>query len=49
LRKHNLKIIDTLGESSAFLIGNTDASASPGRRERIESIVNTLSKAVGGI
>jgi len=49
LRKHNLKIIDTLGESSACLIGNTDASASPGRRERIESIVNTLSKAVGGI
>ena len=49
LRKHNLKIIDTLGESSACLIGNTDASISPGKKARIESIVNTLRTAVGDI
>jgi ATP phosphoribosyltransferase len=47
LKKNNLKIIDTLGESAACLVGRTDASLSPGKRARIESIVAALGKAVG--
>jgi len=47
LKKNNLKTIDTLGESAACLIGRDDASLSPGKRARIESIVATLKKAVG--
>jgi ATP phosphoribosyltransferase len=43
---HKLKIIDTLFESTACLIGST-AEASKIKRGRIESIVNKLKAAVG--
>ena len=46
LAKHNLKIIDTLCQSSACLIGNSSATFSPGKKVRIDSIINTLRIAV---
>ena len=46
LARHNLKIIDTLFESTACLIGNADSINSPVTGQRIESIVNTMRPAV---
>lgn len=46
IARHNLKIIDTLFESTACLIGNTGGVSSPGKRERISSITETLRRAV---
>lgn len=46
LARHNLKIIDTLFESTACLIGNTSRVFSPSRGERIKSIIETLRTAV---
>jgi ATP phosphoribosyltransferase len=46
LARHNLKIIDTLFESTACLVGNTDKVSNPVTGPRIESIVNTLRQAV---
>jgi ATP phosphoribosyltransferase len=46
LARHNLKIIDTLFESTACLIGNTNSEASPGKRERIKSITEAMRVAV---
>jgi ATP phosphoribosyltransferase len=46
LARHNLKIIDTLFESTACLIGNIDSINSPVTGQRIESIVNTMRPAV---
>ncbi len=46
LARHNLKIIDTLFESTAYLIGNTSRVFSSGKGERIESITETLRMAV---
>ncbi len=46
LAKHNLKIIDTLGQSSACLVGNVGGDFSPEKRSRVESLVNTLRNAV---
>ncbi len=45
LAQHNLKIIDTLFESTACLIGSTKRVASPTKKERMESITRTLRKA----
>ena len=42
LAKHNLKIIDTLFESTACLIGRRDSVSDPLRGERIKSITETL-------
>jgi len=42
LSTHNLKIIDTLFESSACLIGNRDTLSHPLKRGRIEHIIKTL-------
>ncbi|KPJ52910.1 MAG: hypothetical protein AMJ37_02135 [Dehalococcoidia bacterium DG_18] len=42
LSRHNLKIIDTLFESSACLIGNRDTLSHPLKRGRIEHIIKTL-------
>jgi len=46
LARHNLKIIDTLFESTACLIGNKDGAFSPAKGERIKSITETLRAAV---
>jgi ATP phosphoribosyltransferase len=48
IARHNLKIIDTLFESTACLIGGTIGICSSVKRERITSIVETLRYAVGG-
>ncbi len=46
LARHNLKIIDTLFESTACLIGNKDSAFSPAKGERIKSITETLRTVV---
>ena len=46
LARHNLKIIDTLFESTACLVGNTDSVNSPVTGQKIKSIVNTLRRVV---
>jgi len=46
LARHNLKIIDTLFESTAYLIGNADSVFSSSQRARIKSITETLRMAV---
>jgi ATP phosphoribosyltransferase len=45
LAKHNLKVIDTLFESTACLIGNSRRISSSIKRERIKSIIETLRMA----
>jgi len=49
LARHNLKIIDTLFESTACLIGNADSVFSSSQRARINSITEALRKAVEDI
>jgi ATP phosphoribosyltransferase len=46
IARHNLKIIDTLFESSACLIGSTKRVPSLTKQKRINSIIKTLQKAV---
>ncbi len=46
IARHNLKIIDTLFQSTACLIGNKDSISSSAKGERIKSIVDILSAAV---
>jgi ATP phosphoribosyltransferase len=46
IARHNLRIIDTLFESTACLIGNTGIEFSSSKGKRIKSIINTLSDAV---
>jgi ATP phosphoribosyltransferase len=46
IARHNLNIIDTLFESTACLIGNTDSISSPSKRKRIKSITEMLRRAV---
>ncbi len=46
IARHNLEIIDTLFESTACLIGNTDSVSSPSKRKRIKSITEMLRRAV---
>ncbi|MFC2056133.1 ATP phosphoribosyltransferase [Chloroflexota bacterium] len=46
ITRHNLKIIDTLFESTARLIGNKYSISSPVKSERIKSIAETLRAAV---
>jgi ATP phosphoribosyltransferase len=48
LTKHNLKIIDTLGESSACLVGNSRGTFSYAKKAKVDSIVNSLRLAVEG-
>jgi ATP phosphoribosyltransferase len=45
LAQHNLKIIDTLFESTACLIGSTKRVSSPVKKERMEAITQTLRRA----
>ena len=46
IARHNLKIIDTLFESTACLIGNKDSALSSNKGERIRFITETLRKAL---
>ena len=46
IARHNLKIIDTLFESTACLIGNTDNISDSGKSGRVKSIVARLQAAV---
>ncbi|MDO8715726.1 MAG: ATP phosphoribosyltransferase, partial [Dehalococcoidales bacterium] len=46
IARHNLKIIDTLFQSTACLIGNKDSVSSLTKGKRIKSIVETLRAAV---
>ena len=46
LAQHNLKIIDVLFESTACLIGNKDSLDSHNKSERIEFLVQLLSKGL---
>ena len=46
IARHNLKIIDTLFESTACLVGVKDGEYSPIKKKRIASIVQTLRAAV---
>ena len=46
IARHNLRIIDTLGESSACLIGHARPRFSTAKRLRIETIVSNLRMAV---
>lgn len=45
IARHNLKIIDTIFESSACLIGNSKRVPSPARQKKIGSIIKALEKA----
>ena len=45
IARHNLKIIDTLFESTACLIGNKDSVASSNKGERIKSLTENLRAA----
>jgi len=49
LAQHNLKIIDTLFESTACLIGNINSVSSSIKGERIKSIIEALRTAVEDI
>jgi ATP phosphoribosyltransferase len=49
LTRHNLKIIDTLFESTACLIGNANSISSSSKSERIKSITETLRMAAEGV
>jgi ATP phosphoribosyltransferase len=44
ISRHNLKIIDTLFESTACLIGNTDAIKRPEKKKEIAHIIDAMSK-----
>ncbi len=46
IARHNLKIIDTIFESTACLIGNTDIKYSPEKNMIIESIIEKLKAAL---
>jgi ATP phosphoribosyltransferase len=46
IARHNLKIIDTLFESTACLIGNRESVASPTKGQKIKSITRVLQVAV---
>jgi len=46
IAKHNLRIIDTLFESTACLVGNTGIDFSSSKGRRVKSIIDTLSTAV---
>ncbi len=46
IARHNLKVIDTLFESSACLIGNTEAMRRLDKRERISLLVEAMRRGV---
>jgi ATP phosphoribosyltransferase len=48
IARHNLKIIDTLFESTACLVGNTGLDFSSRRGKRARSVIDSLRRAVEG-
>jgi len=46
IARHNLKIIDTLFESTGRLIGNKNSLSNPAKKARIKSLVDILKVAV---
>jgi ATP phosphoribosyltransferase len=46
IARHNLKIIDTLFESTACIIGNTRIKAGSAKSEKAKYIVETIRAAV---
>ncbi|MDD5127001.1 MAG: ATP phosphoribosyltransferase [Dehalococcoidales bacterium] len=46
IARHNLKIIDTVFESTACLVGSKDIGITRAKRERIQTIVNKFKAAV---
>jgi len=44
LTQHNLKVIDTLFESTACLIGNKDSLTHPNKKEKIANIIKIFSR-----
>jgi ATP phosphoribosyltransferase len=46
IAKHNLKIIDTLFESSACLVGNTEAIRWPEKKDRIAYLLEIMKRGV---
>ncbi len=46
IARHNLRIIDTLFESTARLIGNKNSIGTAGKSDRIKSIVKRLKKGI---
>ena len=48
IARHNLKIIDTLFESTAHLIGAKNREYSANKKARIDNIIKLLSKAASG-
>jgi ATP phosphoribosyltransferase len=46
IARHNLKIIQTLFESTACLIGNTASATDPAKKRVLETVVGRLRKAV---
>lgn len=46
LAKHNLKIIDTIFQSTACLIGNKNSLESSSKKERLASMVGIFSRAI---
>jgi len=49
IARHNLKIVDTLFESTACLIGSANRVSNTIKGKRIQSIIETLQAAVGGV
>ena len=49
IARHNLKIIDTIFESTACLIGSTDCELDSVKEKRIQSIIETLQAAMGDV
>jgi ATP phosphoribosyltransferase len=48
LARHNLKILDTILQSSACLIGNKDSLGSSLKRQKIASLVKMFQRTVNG-
>jgi ATP phosphoribosyltransferase len=46
LRKHNLRVIDTVCESTSCLIGHSDALSDPRKKERIGRLVKAIEDAI---
>jgi ATP phosphoribosyltransferase len=46
ISKHNLKVIETLFESTACLIGNAETRKRPDRKDKIASIVEMMRRGV---
>ncbi|MBE0415961.1 MAG: ATP phosphoribosyltransferase [Dehalococcoidia bacterium] len=47
LSRHNLRIIDTLFESAACLIGNKDTLSHPSKKAKIDHIIKIMEETVG--